>query len=148
MEKKLNLLIAFLAIATGYLFYFTWSSNSEINRNTSVDIQENNHSNDLANKVSIPKRETKKSDVSNIKKHSVEFHLTKDNSSKKLIEENNISSNSFQKEQKLIAQTYSNLEPATYVEDIQTAEENFEELDVESRDIKQELQEEMAEIEQ
>lgn len=147
MDKKLNLLISFLAVATGFMFYYTWHNSSGIDRHTNKDIQESNVLNSLANKVSIPKKETYKTSDTSREKHPIKVHLTKENEDKRFIEENNISSVPIEEQEKHIAQVYSNLEPATYQEDIQEAEENFDELDSESKELSQNLQNEMENME-
>lgn len=148
MEKKLNLLISFLAVATGFIFYYTWHSNSGVDTQISKNKHESNTSNSLTNKVSIPKKETYETTNTTQENHPIKVHLTKERESKKFIEDDNISSIPIEQQQKHIAQTYNKLEPATYQEDVQEAEENFDELDVESREISQNLQNEMTDIEQ
>ncbi len=147
MDKKLNLLISFLAVSTGFIFYYTWHSDPDTTKHISENIQESNISNNLADKVSIPKKETNQAFSSEKKIHPIKVHLTKDDKDKNFIEDTNISSVSINQQKKHIAQVYSKLEPDTYQEDIQEAEENFDELDVESQKIKDKLNNEVKGIE-
>ena len=147
MDKKINLLIFFLIFVTSFIYYYT-RHNISISRHTRQDMKENNVSVNLTDKVAIPKKETYKTSDTSREKHPIKVHLTKANEDKRFIEENNISSVPIEEQEKHIAQVYSSLEPATYQEDIQEAEENFYELDIKSQEITQNLQDEMRDIEQ
>ena len=143
MNKKLNFTIFILSILAGGVFYSVLNNDSTNTNQIATSRQDTNNSISTVNKITIPKKEFKaKSSYSNNKVTFI------DKEDKPTIQENNITTTSIDEQKRVIAATYNKLEPATYQEDIQKAKEAFVQLDIKAKEISQNIQNEMREIEQ